>query len=297
MAATNVHTFQSRVDRRGLMQAIDQQMIDCVTQVGDSPAQHAAIEHLHTGGSRMRARLAVASASISLNQTDAIFAAAACELLHNASLVHDDIADGDELRRNAPTVAKTYGSDIAVCAGDLLLSAAFAATAAVSDHTISRALTTAMAQMAARVIGGQSTELAQIQQQGQPARRDYLNATRDKTAPLIELALIVGLFNDTPAERAERTRARVVAEALGLAYQIIDDLDDLQTDARLHPLHAWWHHQPIGGAGDLAAVRARCLRHAQAALKRAQAQSQALPAALRDGIGEVITTLSHKADG
>ena len=74
-----------------------------------------------------------ASFALGLPKRDATAIATACELLHNASLIHDDLQDQDAERRGQPAVWAKFGPDVAICAGDLLLSAAYAALAALGE--------------------------------------------------------------------------------------------------------------------------------------------------------------------
>src|SRR5687767_11974938 len=86
------------------------------------------LEHLATGGKRLRARLALAAAEACGGRVeDAIGWAAACELVHNATLIHDDLQDGDVLRRGHPTTWVKHGMAQAVNAGDLMLLLPFLA--------------------------------------------------------------------------------------------------------------------------------------------------------------------------
>ncbi|WP_290653354.1 polyprenyl synthetase family protein [Aquisalimonas sp.] len=90
------------------------------------------------------------------DQHHGIDAAAACELLHNASLVHDDLSDGDTVRRGQPTIWHLYGSDITLCTGDLSQStSAFFTAANIDDPASSRTLVLHLAKQAGRVIGGE----------------------------------------------------------------------------------------------------------------------------------------------
>ena len=280
---------------------VDQFMLELISGMSATPARDAAIYHLRTGGNRMRARLALASGAGRLDAQDTIAAAAACELLHNASLVHDDISDGDHCRRGKPTVCAVYGNDIALCAGDMLLASAFRAASRIDDAATARRLSAHLAEYAGRVIGGQSIELAG--RQAAPAQyrfADYLRATREKTAPLIELALNAGTSRADGGGHAPAL-GRAVAEAIGLAYQILDDLDDLAGltagawPGQLHALHAGWHHQPPGASDDLAATRRRSLRHVRAALGRAARLSGQLPAPLAADVAALIERLTAKA--
>ncbi|RZU98297.1 polyprenyl synthetase family protein [Spiribacter vilamensis] len=283
------------------LQTVDQFMVDQLAAMRATPARDAAIYHLQTGGHRMRARLALASCANRLSPQDRTAAAAACEFLHNASLVHDDISDRDTYRRGRQSVRAVYGDDVALCAGDLLLTTAFQVAARITVPAVSQRLIRFMADTAGRVIGGQSVELSHHTGEGSVRTADYLDATREKTAPLIELALNAGISE--PAKAAYTSAvSRRIAEAIGLAYQILDDLDDLDgvdDVSELHPLHAWWHHRPRTRSGSVhlhrEPTRIRCLQHARAALNRADRLSARLPEPLLSDVRQLIERLNHKS--
>ena len=93
----------------------------------DHSVARAVFHHLSAGGSRLRARLCLQiSVKLSLNNQDAVTLAAICELLHNASLIHDDLIDRAPVRRGLPSVWAAFDDATAVCAGDLLLAGALA---------------------------------------------------------------------------------------------------------------------------------------------------------------------------
>ena len=274
----------------GMLEKVDHFMVDLLRKLGDTPAQAAGLYHLETGGSRMRARLAIASASLSLDTSDAVAAASACEFLHNASLIHDDISDRDFYRRGHQTVWAKYGSDVALCTGDLFLAAAFKAASSIKHPEAAQKTTQSLAENAARVIGGQSLELASLQAARQWSVQRYLLATKQKTAPLIELAMGIG-----------GVRCHSLASALGLAYQILDDLDDNLRGNEAdgidppHGLHALWHHRSRVRPHDIQWSQNRCLQHVNAALARANKLNQSMPEPLATEISYLSNQLAQKA--
>jgi geranylgeranyl diphosphate synthase type II len=301
--STNIVSAQSAANSNHTLE-LDQVralMLDTLQDVMEGPANHAGQYQVRTGGSLLRARLALASCrSFECSREYALAAAAACELIHNASLVHDDLLDGDLLRRGQPTVWKRHGEGVALCAGDLLLCTAFAVAAGLENAKQAHSLTQYLAAMASRVIVGQSVETAPKEPSALPRLRAYLNATRAKTVPLIQLPLMVGAIA-TNAEPIVRHTIKRFAEAVGLAYQIIDDLDDL-TDlpeaqrcdgskaAPFHPFHAWHHH--AGRQADSPALRVhRATRHALASLQRARRQLERLERHLSRSITPTLTPL------
>ncbi len=188
-------------------------------------------EHLATGGKRVRARLALAAyEALGGPRERAVAWAAACELLHNATLVHDDIQDGDTVRRDQPTTWVRHGVPQAINAGDLLLMLPFLALSELPFGGEARwLLTQALARAAESTVRGQSLELELL-----PGRRfgweDWLRAADGKTGALLAVpiegaALLAGL----DARTAQRFATAFAP--LGTLYQLQDDLLDL-TDAK-----------------------------------------------------------------
>lgn len=189
-----------------------------------------AREHLETGGKRLRARLALA-ATVALGGRgdDAVGWAAACELAHNATLIHDDLQDGDETRRGQPTTWVRHGMAQAINAGDLLLMLPYVAIAeAPIDGTVRAQLSQALAEGMATVIRGQASE-CDLTRHGQATRSRYEAIIRGKTAALFELpvqgaALLAG---HAPAAALDLCAP---FRYLGMLFQMQDDVVDLYGD-------------------------------------------------------------------
>ncbi|NMM06078.1 polyprenyl synthetase family protein [Polaromonas sp.] len=191
-------------------------------------ARSAAMYHLESGGQRIRARLALhASESLGLVKSDAFSLAAAAELLHNASLVHDDLQDRDRARRDCETVWVVYGDEVAICAGDLLLSAAYCALAGVGDKRRLPQLISLTHTRITQAIRGQCVDLALLRTRPFSVD-DYRRITIAKSGALlglpIELALLAADKTDALAG------AKRAADLFAIGYQIYDDLLDVEAD-------------------------------------------------------------------
>jgi len=196
----------------------------------DVPAAALAAQHLDSGGKRLRARLALASArALGASSERAVPWAAACELLHNATLIHDDIQDGDRTRRGRRTVWAEHGVAQAINAGDLLLIAPYLALERVpAGDGLRWKLARIVAARSAEVASGQSCELAL----GSAARvtiEDYRAAVGGKTGALFQLpvegsALLAGLSG------AEAASLGGAFREIGFLYQMQDDVLDLYGD-------------------------------------------------------------------
>jgi geranylgeranyl pyrophosphate synthase len=191
-------------------------------------ARSAASYHLDAGGRRVRARLAIsAGLALGLSDADAIFIASCAELLHNASLVHDDIQDQDVARRGKAAVWSKYGRNVAICTGDLLLSAAYGVLCRFSQPLLLPAMLGLLHQRTAVAIDGQCADLA-ISDGQSKALPAYMSIATAKSGALLSLPLELALV---AADHANAARmARRSCESLAISYQILDDLQDLQTD-------------------------------------------------------------------
>ncbi len=194
-----------------------------------SDSARAAVGHLAAGGQRVRARLALGTgAALSLASKDSIALAATAELLHNASLVHDDLQDRENHRRGNPTVWAEFGDEVAICVGDLLLSAAYSSLAVVSDTRLLPDLIALVHARTALVVRGQCAEFSAKGQQVTDMAV-YERIALGKSGALLSLPLELALT--ASGKKEWMGVARRAAEAFGIGYQIIDDIEDIESDA------------------------------------------------------------------
>jgi farnesyl diphosphate synthase len=202
----------------------------------------AAMRHATLGGGkRLRPFLVIETAALfEVAAEAALDAAAAVECVHCYSLVHDDLPamDNDELRRGRPTVHKAFDEWTAILAGDALLTLAFEvlATASATGPQVNAALVAELARAAgaAGMVGGQGLDLA-FEKLNLPPRPDAADVTHlqaMKTGALIRFACEAGAILAGPAAGPNERRALATfGERLGLAFQIADDLLDVEGDA------------------------------------------------------------------
>lgn len=165
-------------------------------------------------------------------QADAIASAVALELVHTASLVHDDIMDDAKERRGQPSIVAAHGRDGAILVGDYLFTQAFALAATLPKEAM--AIT---ADACRRLCEGQLRE-QELLASGRPDRDAYIAVIRDKTAALLAAACSIG------ATMARAPPATVEAMhryglAIGHAFQVLDDLLDVAGDPA-------WTGKPAG---------------------------------------------------
>lgn len=263
------------------------------TEPGSYPATgNAARYHFAAGGRRVRARLALhACQALGITSSDAIRLAAAAELLHNASLIHDDLHDQESLRRGHPTVWCTFGKDIAICAGDLLLSAAYGALAEFSVPSLLPSLLRRAHERTSDVINGQSAELlskdciiADV--------AHYETIVAGKSGALLSLPMELAFIAASQPQGCELCRE--AALAFGLGYQMLDDLEDLCGDAARQALNIVLVLR-AGGAEEGAVTTARelALHH----LDRSVELAGQLPGDVGNMLAQFALTLSTRARG
>jgi octaprenyl-diphosphate synthase len=152
--------------------------------------------------------------------------AAAIELIHMASLLHDDVLDGSATRRGWPTLNEVHGDSTAVLLGDLLFSRAYVLAVSRLDARIAADLSRA----ASRVVEGEMMQIARRADFTMTAA-EYLEVARKKTATLFSAGARLGAEAAGGSGEVVET-FRVYGEALGTAFQIADDLRDLVGDER-----------------------------------------------------------------
>ncbi len=188
------------------------------------------------GGKRLRPLLVLAACeAVGGNAAGALRAAVAVELIHAYSLVHDDMPcmDNDVLRRGKPTVHVVYGDAQAMLAGDAMQALAFEVLTP-SDSSIEPALQARLCGLLARaagqegMAGGQAIDLASI---GQPLNETTLrDMHRRKTGALLQASVMMGAACGAAAPHVMQALSDYGA-AVGLAFQVVDDILDVTQDA------------------------------------------------------------------
>jgi len=194
------------------------------------------------GGKRVRPLLAYAACEALGGQAEhANGAACAVELIHAYSLVHDDLPamDDDDLRRGQPTTHKKFDEACAILAGDGLQSLAFSAlldprlsnsdAALISDHLrLQMVSALALAAGPAGMVGGQAIDLGSVGLKLDQQALEYMH--RHKTGALIEVSVKLGALASGRAEKDELKSLQTYAQAIGLAFQVQDDILDVESD-------------------------------------------------------------------
>lgn len=188
---------------------------------GHHPDLKNALDHLlHSGGKRVRPALALLTGGmLSVENEKVISLAASIELLHTATLVHDDLIDGALLRRGIPTLNSKWSPGATVLTGDFI----FACAAKVAAETGSVELMHLFADTLAIIVNGEITQM--FPRLNEDYYEAYLNRIYSKTASLFELATTAPAVL-SPKRDTYYESARSFGYGLGMAFQIVDDVLD-----------------------------------------------------------------------
>jgi geranylgeranyl pyrophosphate synthase len=200
-----------------------------VTAQAGAPLASQASATIRAGGKRLRPLLVLLASESAGGPSDTpdgeerlLRAAVAVELVHSATLVHDDLIDGAQLRRGHPTVAAVAGRELAIATGDLLFSLAFAELARNDSATQLRALSDASSALAAgELLQREDAYAADV------AVQRYLRRCELKTAALFEAACRLGALTAAEGSDELADALGAFARRIGLAFQMLDDVLDV----------------------------------------------------------------------
>lgn len=204
-----------------------------------TPLKEAVYHAVMLGGKRVRPALCYATAQLKSETIPAAArrAAVAVELIHCYSLTHDDLPcmDNDELRRGQPTCHVAFGESTALLAGDILQSMAFEVlgsrlfeTVTVPQADIQLRQVQILATASSKMVAGQVLDL---QAEGKKIDLDQLEKIHlNKTGALIQAAIMMGATAVYPANDVAFSVLRQFGQAIGLAFQVQDDVLDVTAD-------------------------------------------------------------------
>jgi geranylgeranyl diphosphate synthase, type II len=194
---------------------------------------HKAMRYsVFAGGKRIRPILCMEAARMFPQaQSGAVQVGCALEFIHTYSLIHDDLPalDNDDLRRGKPTNHKVFGEAMAILAGDALLTLAFHTLALAPVEPQRRLTILAMIAEAAGtdrgMIGGQVADLEAAGKAPDKGMLEYIHLS--KTAALIRASIVAGAIAGG-ADRGDVTRLLAFGESIGWAFQVVDDILDVE---------------------------------------------------------------------
>lgn len=197
-------------------------------EVEDGLLKMALHQILKRGGKRMRPMLVLLIAKAFGKVTDATqHAAIALELLHTASLVHDDVIDESNERRGQASVNASFNNKVAVLVGDYILSTSLQQVSFTRSDIIVREL----AELGQTLSNGEILQLSSISNE-EISEKVYFDVIERKTASLFETCTAVGALSGGAESRVVET-ARIFGRSIGLIFQIRDDIFDYFSDAKI----------------------------------------------------------------
>lgn len=186
------------------------------------------------GGKRLRPYMVIRSCQILRGKgSNAMPAASAVEMVHNFTLVHDDIMDNDEMRHGVPTVHKKFGMPIAILAGDVLFSKAFqiiSESKLSSNATIK--LVSRLSKACVDVCEGQLLDIKMAEERKIPTQTEYITMISKKTAALFDVSCAMGAICATNKSN-DISNLSSFGRNLGIAFQITDDLIGVMGDPKV----------------------------------------------------------------
>jgi octaprenyl-diphosphate synthase len=208
------------------MAVVDRELARLVRE-GLSPATESAAHLLEAGGKRVRPlTLLLAAACFGPPPSAARDLAVAAELVHLATLLHDDVIDDGQERRGRPTPRRLWGNAVSVLAGDLLLTHALERTSASAPPPVLADLFATLR----RLVDGEVVQL-RGRMHLDPREEVYFRIVRDKTASLFAWAARAGATVSGAAAEAANALGRYGAH-VGVAFQLVDDVLDYTGDPR-----------------------------------------------------------------
>ncbi|GDX55022.1 hypothetical protein LBMAG29_03320 [Methylophilaceae bacterium] len=181
--------------------------------------------HGRSDGKLIRSHLALSTGeALGLSKHTAIIWAVVCELIHSASLLHDDICDSDEIRRGKVSVWKNFGIPAAICTGDYLIAESFKKITEVEQGWHQNILLGLLSSTVKEIVFGQSGDVnTNFLVLGW---EDYKDLATAKTSPLICLPMM-GMFRCAELDEPYYINLRKMTDEIGLAYQIVNDLENI----------------------------------------------------------------------
>ena len=206
------------------LELVETELLEAVTHT--DPVANVTSRHLlEAGGKRLRPVLVLLAAQLGKGTSpEVVKAAVVVELTHLATLYHDDVMDRAPMRRGVPTAHEIWGNNVAILTGDLL----FARASQIVSRLGTKALTL-QADTFERLCLGQLHETLGPSETDD-AIEHYLQVLADKTGSLIAASAELGaVYADAPEEYREPLR--IYGEKVGVAFQLIDDVIDIDSDA------------------------------------------------------------------
>lgn len=199
-----------------------------------TPLYKAAAHLIVNGGKRLRPYMVLKSCQVLDGKSkDAMIAAGAVEMIHNFTLVHDDIMDNDEMRHGVPTTHKKFGIPIAILAGDVLFSKAYQVIS--RSNLPSKSIIELVARLSKACVDvceGQLLDIKMAESKKIPTQTHYIKMISKKTAALFDVSCSMGAIC-AKSKNKDIANLSSFGKNLGIAFQITDDLIGVMGDPKI----------------------------------------------------------------
>lgn len=206
------------------------------SQIKGEPIQlyKAAAHLIVNGGKRLRPYMVIKSSQLlGGNSKDSMIAAGAIEMVHNFTLVHDDIMDNDEMRHGVLTTHKKFGIPIAILAGDVLFSKAYQVVS--KSNLPSKSIMELVARLSKACVDvceGQLLDIKMAENKKIPTQTQYIKMISKKTAALFDVSCAMGAIC-AKSKNKDIVNLSSFGKNLGIAFQITDDLIGVMGDPKI----------------------------------------------------------------
>lgn len=204
-----------------------QKVMNQAVKIRNKKITHALQDFFESGGKLLRPAYFLLFAALGEDKPaqDKYKVAASIEILHAATLIHDDIIDNADLRRDRPTIQSTYGKDIAVYTGDFLFTAYFELVAdGMNDFSAIKDNARSMR----KILIGELDQM-NIRYNTSISVKQYFQHIRGKTAQLFQLSCFQGAYFSHSSKR-QQLLAQRIGHNIGMAFQILDDILDYSSN-------------------------------------------------------------------
>jgi geranylgeranyl diphosphate synthase type I len=199
----------------------------------------ASLHYIKTGGKRIRPFMSVKSCQLFGGDIDtSIPYASSVELIHNFTLVHDDIMDNDNLRHNVASVHKQFGVPVAILSGDILFSKAFqiishyGKEAGISSETLLKMMHL-LSSSCIEIFEGQAMDIKMSIDRDFSSKEAYLDMIEKKTAALFKVSCELGTLSSSNYREMDVENLSNYGKKIGIAFQLIDDLIGIYGDSKI----------------------------------------------------------------
>ena len=210
------------------------------SNVSGSPGHlyDASLHYIKSGGKRIRPFLSVKSCQLFGGVMETVIPyASSVELVHNFTLIHDDIMDNDNVRHSVSSVHKQFGIPVAILSGDVLFSKAFQIISLYGERFGLPSETLKMMNLLSssciEICEGQALDIKMSNDEDFSSKDDYIKMIEKKTASLFKVSCEIGALSSSNCSQRDIENLSNYGKKIGIAFQLIDDLIGIYGDPKI----------------------------------------------------------------